>query len=85
MKKFTSKTNALSVAISKAVKKLSKAATNLWQLHKEFMSENPSYRELFNLAIAGGTRLLRISPVLALAVAALLATFASSEGDGVWV
>ena len=82
MKKARTTLNWLTGVISHSRKHLGKFVSTMWQAHQEFMSENPSYRELFDLAITAGIRLLRLSPIATLAISAVLAGF--TERSQAW-
>lgn len=68
--------------ISRSTRQLSSWVATIWQTHQEFMSENPSYRELFDLVITTGIRLLRMTPALAIAISAVTATL--TERNHAW-
>jgi hypothetical protein len=72
----------LTRGINRSAKHFAKIVTRIWQAHQELMSKNPSYRELLDLAITTGIRLLRLSPAITLAVSVLLASF--TERNQAW-
>jgi hypothetical protein len=82
MKKTCATLNWLTGFINRSTKRSSKFVSKIWEAHQEFMSENPSYRELFDLAITTGIRLFRLSPIAALAISSVLAGF--TERSRAW-
>lgn len=82
MEKARTTLNRLAGVIHHSMKHIGKFFSKIWQAHQEFMSENPSYRELFDLAITAGVRLLRLSPIATIAISAALAGF--RERNDAW-